>query len=637
LAAFIAIGAFALLGNGLHAQDKIQVGANTQVSKTYENLRHNEVLSCADPHNADRLIVGSIVDYFDHWDPWTMAYVSVDGGKSWSPGVKNHGSDDEKSDDEKEDAKSADPACAYGPDGSAYFVAVHGQAGSHGSAFFRSPDGGKKWLPSTTIFGAGDRPFIAVDNTGGKYDGRIYVDHTKGTPDLTSNDHPAFGIGLQRSLDNGRTFLGPIERLSLGEEKQIVNPGNTVITSDGTVFTLLVEFVQDKGGYRKGKLEVVSSLDGGERFGAAVKVADYSADSTNLLTIPNIAVDPGSAPFKDRLYVVWQNAVKESGTGPDGEISLLSYSADHGKTWSKPERIDNLQQSGTTTTYEYQTTVGVNKEGVVGVMWYDGFDHVDTAGYQVRFSASMDGGNTWLPSVLVSESPTVFGGKEKWAFGGEVKHTSGSSPIELHLWPAKWISSGHTAGLSPDTNGVFHAFWIDNRTGVSQVWTAPIRVTGSVLNHRTNEPTAQTDLSTALRLEIGSIDVDRSSGNLSLIVRVENVSESTVRRPLKLEVLGLRSQFGVVRVLNAENKLPGVGAVLDLSPILPADGLKPHERSAEIKLLLRIEDLKPLRSEGTWNTDLLTFEARMFSSLGKSPSENGPARSERRGERSRPR
>jgi hypothetical protein len=35
---------------------------------------------------------------------------------------------------------------------------------------------------------------------------------------------------------------------------------------------------------------------------------------------------------------------------------------------------------------------------------------------------------------------------------------------------------GDTAGLAAGTDGVFHALWIDTRTGVPQVWTAGVTV-----------------------------------------------------------------------------------------------------------------------------------------------------------------
>jgi hypothetical protein len=31
-------------------------------------------------------------------------------------------------------------------------------------------------------------------------------------------------------------------------------------------------------------------------------------------------------------------------------------------------------------------------------------------------------------------------------------------------------------GLIADANGVFHSLWIDNRTGIRQVWTATVTI-----------------------------------------------------------------------------------------------------------------------------------------------------------------
>jgi len=33
---------------------------------------------------------------------------------------------------------------------------------------------------------------------------------------------------------------------------------------------------------------------------------------------------------------------------------------------------------------------------------------------------------------------------------------------------------GDTAGLAADASGAFHAVWVDNRTGVPQVWTTVV-------------------------------------------------------------------------------------------------------------------------------------------------------------------
>lgn len=102
--------------------------------------------------------------------------------------------------------------------------------------------------------------------------------------------------------------------------------------------------------------------------------------------------------------------------------------------------------------------VAVNKDGVVGVSWYDTRDTPGTApGWDVRFAASNDGGKTWGPSVRVSEKSSVFTEAMRAKFG-------------------RRIGPGDTAGLAASADGAFHPLWTDHRTGTPQVWTATVIV-----------------------------------------------------------------------------------------------------------------------------------------------------------------
>jgi len=95
--------------------------------------------------------------------------------------------------------------------------------------------------------------------------------------------------------------------------------------------------------------------------------------------------------------------------------------------------------------------VAVNRRGVVGVSWYDRRDNADNLGYYVMFAASVDGGRTWLPSVRVSAAAHVADDDTR-------------------------KNSGDTAGLAADADGVFHPVWIDNRTGIPQMWTTTVTI-----------------------------------------------------------------------------------------------------------------------------------------------------------------
>jgi hypothetical protein len=119
---------------------------------------------------------------------------------------------------------------------------------------------------------------------------------------------------------------------------------------------------------------------------------------------------------------------------------------------------------------EYLTfipSIAVNRFGIVAAGWYDrrglpkprrvqidgdnvtaGAFETVADGWNYRVRISLDGGDTWMPSVQVNESSGV----------GDV-------------------SVGHTAGIAADAAGVFHAAWVDNRNGRNQLWTSKLEVT----------------------------------------------------------------------------------------------------------------------------------------------------------------
>jgi hypothetical protein len=105
----------------------------------------------------------------------------------------------------------------------------------------------------------------------------------------------------------------------------------------------------------------------------------------------------------------------------------------------------------------YMPAIAVNKAGVVTVTWYDrrGLPTAPGSrapfhapGCNVRIRVSLDGGETWRPSVKVNEKT-----------------------IQASVWELR-----DTAGLAADAAGAFHPVWIDDRTGTKQVWTARVNV-----------------------------------------------------------------------------------------------------------------------------------------------------------------
>lgn len=434
-AAFTVCALAALAPHTLSAQ-KIRVGPNVRVSTGRPDEAHYEVNAAAHPKDPNKLIATGII-YPEGKRRGSIVYMSNDGGKTWSPSFQGDVLTD-----------TGDPVVAWGPDGTAYFSVLTGNGhplqvkpekpahawdGRH-TLLYRLPAGKTEW-EGPAIFRFADRQYIAFDDTKGKYNGRVYV---------SGDPRPKSGYVVFTSTDGAKTFSDP------GAEADNLGNGNSIgsigVASDGTVF----------GAYAaQGHVLAVTSTDGGATLTPTVVVDTFvraggrkEAGKNNVNHFMTLAVDRSGGKNNDRFYVAWPD--RRSGHSK----VYFTYSSDKGKTWAPTRVITDNAASDTTD--QFMPTLAVNKDGVVGLLWYDRRDNPDNLSYYARFMASKDGGVTWLPSVRVSAEPYVSGPvSKKSAFPG---------------------NGGDTAGLATTSDGAFHPVWIDDRTGVPQMWTATVTV-----------------------------------------------------------------------------------------------------------------------------------------------------------------
>jgi hypothetical protein len=428
---------------------RLVVGKRVQVSKANATFPHQECVVAADPTNPSRLLVAAMYSS----EKWGNAkvrggtfavrgvagYHSDDGGETWKSAFERPG-------DPENDF--GDPALAFGPEGSAHFVCMrinmkvqenrHVYVGDPDAGcleFSRSSDGGKTWGPTTSLPPHTDRPWIAVDSTTGPYRGRLYcLGNLANTWDLFNFP----GGDLAKTL----------QKVSFPKRKGTAfgQSSNVALLTDGSVVLAHDERSPDKT--QRPVTTVHLSRDGGETFKAVGHVNTAWTDSQrvtiNRLFFPQLAVDPGSKDYRDRLYCVWEDG------GDDARI-LLSCSADRGRRWTAPLVLSE-QPADAAGEQDYRAlmpSIAVNKNGAVAVSWYDRRGLAPgTSGYTVRLRVSLDGGASWLSSVQLNEKPCQ------------------SSVGSL----------GDTAGLAADVEGRFHPVWIDDRTGTRQVWTATVKV-----------------------------------------------------------------------------------------------------------------------------------------------------------------
>lgn len=578
-----------------------------------------EVTLSADPLDTNRLL-GCGIAYDESLNrEWTVVFLSTDGGKSWKPTL----------DTKRRFQLSWDPACVLGRMGSAFFTTIGLDKHKHFPlGVYRSVDGGTTWMQQEDMPQDMDGESLTVDATQGKFDNRVYITAQASVQylDGTARD----GFVVWHSLDKGATYEGVLKRES-DPSHRVAGMGNSVILSDGTLVSLFGYFRNGGKDHptlgppshpeeSNALLEAVSTTDGGDSISEAIKVDDLFLVVDPLSTgTPRLAADPGDGPFRDRLYATWAD-------GRDGRSEIrFSYSGDKGKTWSKSVVLDEVPGPAHSNEgpVDFLPTVAVNKAGIVAVTWYDRSENPDGLGWYLRFRASLDGGDTWLPSVRVSEKPSTFSSDkrletrwDRWDNDGGLSGKKEDVPTPRHVEISlgnRQFFAGDYAGLAPDVGGTFHAFWIDNRTGRAQIWTAPIVVDGKAIRNGNDELALLRDVSSDVKLTVISTEYDRSTGRVMIGMCLKNSSPQVITGPIKLRLVTVRSMIGNPSVANADNQLAGPGAVWDFSSSLKDKSLKPEETSEVKKLIFRLDSPHGLLDGKSIRFQLLDVYARVLA------------------------
>ncbi len=607
---------------GQLASGRIAVGPNVQVTRGHATDSFDEVLVAADPAHADHLVGCSFIATGVGEKPAGVAVASRDGGATWDQTLL---------------ASSGDNACTFGADGVALFstdlvTIPRNDTGPSLGAFY-SADGGFHWMPATFKGAArmDDRDFIIADQSESRYRGRVYIAGTLSTKNL--DGAPLGAIALYRSLDGGKTYELPAMALYDAKDtsKATHQPCNLVVLSDGTVVVLAEQLLKQDvyttlphRGEPNGILKILRSRDGGETLQPAVKVSDHYIDyRARETTLPGvIAVDPGSAAFKDRLYVTWADV--RSGRAQ----VLLSYSTDKGTTWSAPQVVsdDIAGLKPGQKPNEFMPTVAVNRDGVVGVLWYDRRDNPDNTSFYVRFAASLDGGQSWMPSVRVSTAPKTAGDpKETITLIAGQFDSKGAVPT-ITLDQNEWIAGGHTAGLAADATGRFHPFWVDNRTGTHQVWTAVVTVTGTVSNPDT-ALAGLTEVTGRVAYDLSNVRYDMATHEASVDIRLRDTSAAPIMGPLRLHLRLLGSDRGVAQLVDPRTGQLAGTVVLDYTAGLASNVLQPHQLTPPQRVTVHMTHLLPfIQGDGPDDTKatFADLEARTYAAQDREPTVTVP-------------
>ena len=291
-----------------------------------------------------------------------------------------------------------------------------------------------------------------------------------------------------------------------------------------------------------------------ETSGWRAPVATSSARKATFLG-RRFASAPAGGLYPDRLYAAWQD-VDASGRS---EL-LFSWSADRGATWTKPISVDASPAGAGAK--RAVPMIAVNREGVVGVAWFDG--RADPAGrsYDVYFTASVDGGRTFLPSARVSSAtsrPTSGLNVVARALVGE-SGAKGDRVIPLVSPFNTRAAGGDYSTMAVDSAGRFHPLWTDARTGTWQLYTSTVRVVSEQTMERLAADSTRRCVidSKQVQLVFGESEWNAAISEMSMPVRLVNTSDVTIVEPLSVRVSVLPLQGRMPSFPTATNVLPNL-------------------------------------------------------------------------------
>lgn len=323
---------------------------------------------------------------------------SNDGGSTWStPTVIPH---------LHPGFTSADVSLTFSNGGTAYmsYIDSHPSQDSGFVMITKSLNGGLSWSTPVKVTNSNespdfpvDRPWIAIDNSGGAFNGKLYIV----SKSIEAGAMPHH-IWMKSSSDNGNTWSALKMMDDSIPSNLITNSmGVPAVGSDGNVYVAYISYNPPQSPFPR--MICLKSTDGGNNF--IPKIIGYPVSGSAI-----------SDTLYQGSYVLSANPTNANNliyTFTDqrnGDPDILSvHSSNGGITWNAtPVRI-NKDAVGNGVGQD-MCWAGFSASGKYAVGWRDRRNTGGTSSspFEVYASVSTDGGVSFKPDQNMSSSPSPF-------------------------------------------------------------------------------------------------------------------------------------------------------------------------------------------------------------------------------------